>query len=391
MAICKECGTKNPDESKFCSECGGVLATIDAAAVQAALDKVEKEFEKDAKVCLDRSRLTYICDICGKVNPIDTPDKRCTRCGKKMPRSEYIKALQRIKDARAVQQNLIEEMPADRNLPAPPAQTQAPVQKQESAPQQKQVLYRMNANAQSSGGVRQNNQIVQPFVIVPYVSQNQPLLQYNPNSVYRYHEYSDSEKRRNHETLARLQKEREEAERQRIREEERLARLESEGRSQAGIRKERKFRTADYGFKKPNGWITALFSFICAAVAIFFAIMFPIAPEVSFSSFIGGMDVFFETLTNEGIVSFVGLAIYTVAMIGLFVTAIVRFFKKSFKRKQLLFPSIALIGTIVALVGCALDSTLFNEKGMVFQIVMIATSVIAFVSELLTRTSKQVF
>lgn len=390
MAICKECGTKNPDESKFCSECGGVLATIDAAAVQAALDKVEKEFEKDAKVCLDRSRLTYICDICGKVNPIDTPDKRCTRCGKKMPRSEYIKALQRIKDAKAVQQNLIEEAPADQKLPSPPQQVQAPAPKAEVPQQPKQVLYRMNANAQG-GGLRQNNQIVQPFVIVPYVSQNQPLLQYNPNSVYRYHEYSDSEKRRNHETLARLQKEREEAERQRIREEERLARLESEGRAQAGARKGRRFQTADYGFKKPNGRITAFLSLVCAILAIVFVVMFKLTPDVSFSSFVEGVDVFFEGLEMGGIIGFVGLSVFAVAMIGLFITALVRLFKQTYRRKQMLFPCLALIGMIAALVGCALDGTLFIEDCLVFQIVMIATSVVAFISELLTRTSKQVF
>ena len=32
----------------------------------------------------------------------------------------------------------------------------------------------------------QNKQIIQPFVVVPYVNSQQPLLQYRPNQVYRF-------------------------------------------------------------------------------------------------------------------------------------------------------------------------------------------------------------
>lgn len=381
MAICKECGTKNPDEAKFCSECGGVLATIDAAAVKAALDKVEKEFEKDAKVSLDRSRLTYICDICGKVNPIDTPDKRCVRCGKKMPRSEYVKALQRIKEAKNVQQNLIQDMPQD-NLPKVMPK-QAPA---EAAQQSQPVLYRMNQNApKAQGGVQQNGQIIQPFVIVPYVSQNQPVLQYNPNTVYRYHQYSDSEKRRNQETLARLEREREEAER------ERLARMDNEERSKSD-RKSRKYNVAS-GYKKPNGRLTAFISLLCAVAAIVLAGFFELSEFVSVSAFIEAPDVFLETLSevSGGMLSLIGLAVFIVAMLVVAIIAVVRLFKRSFNRRQLLFPFLALAGTVLALVGCVMDEALFSEGFVALPVVMIATSVIAFISEFATRTNKQLY
>lgn len=381
MAICKECGTKNPDEAKFCSECGGVLATIDATAVKAALDKVEKEFEKDAKVSLDRSRLTYICDICGKVNPIDTPDKRCVRCGKKMPRSEYVKALQRIKEAKNVQQNLMQDMPQD-NLPR--VMPKAPAPAQEAAQPSQPVVYRMNQNAaKGQGGVQQNGQIIQPFVIVPYVSQNQPVLQYNPNTVYRYHQYSDSEKRRNQETLARLEREREEAER------ERLARMENDERAKSD-RKGRKY-SVDSGFKKPNGRITAFVSLICAVAALVLAFLVDLSLTVSFSAFINAPDTFIETVSTGGMLGFIGLIIFVIAMVGLAVTALVRFVKKSFNRKQLLFPVLAVLGTVLALIGCGMDEVLFSEDCLIVPVVMILATAIALITEAATRTNKQLY
>lgn len=383
MAICKECGAKNPDEAKFCSECGGVLATIDASAVKAALDKVEKEFEKDAKVSLDRSRLTYICDICGKVNPIDTPDKRCSRCGKKMPRSEYVKALQRIKEAKNVQQNLIQDMPQDnlpKVMPKPPA-------KNDAAQQSQPVLYRMNQNApKAQGGVQQNGQIIQPFVIVPYVSQNQPVLQYNPNTVYRYHQYSDSEKRRNQETLARLAKEREEAER------ERMARMDNDERSRFG-RKSRRFNSVGSGYKKPNGRLTAFLSLLVALAAIIVAFISELSETVSFGAIFEAPEDFIENITaaSGGVLAFVGLIVFVAAMLFVAITACIRLFKGSFNRKQLLFPFVAFAGTLLALIGCVLDEALFSEGFVELPAVMIATSAIAFVLEFATRTNKQLY
>lgn len=62
------------------------------------LAKANADFEKEVQINLDRERLTYICDYCGKVNHVDDP--RCTRCGKRRPRSEYIKAMNAIKDSK---------------------------------------------------------------------------------------------------------------------------------------------------------------------------------------------------------------------------------------------------------------------------------------------------
>ncbi|MDD4316404.1 MAG: hypothetical protein PHC84_04525 [Clostridia bacterium] len=67
----------------------------------------DADFEKEAQISLDRERLTYICDYCGKVNSVDEP--RCTRCGKRRPRSEYIKAINTIKEAKAAQQEFAVE------------------------------------------------------------------------------------------------------------------------------------------------------------------------------------------------------------------------------------------------------------------------------------------
>lgn len=55
-------------------------------------------FEKEAQINLDKDRLTYICDYCGKVNSVDEP--RCTRCGKRRPRNEYIKAITAVREAK---------------------------------------------------------------------------------------------------------------------------------------------------------------------------------------------------------------------------------------------------------------------------------------------------
>ncbi len=71
------------------------------------LEATKDTFEKEAQISLDRERLTYICDYCGKVNSVDSA--RCSRCGKRRPRSEYIKAINTIKEAKAAQQNYAAE------------------------------------------------------------------------------------------------------------------------------------------------------------------------------------------------------------------------------------------------------------------------------------------
>lgn len=213
MAVCKECGALNPDNNKFCSECGQPIVKLDSKAIRDAMSQMEAEFEQDALVNLDRSRLTYICDVCGKVNPIDA--KQCLRCGKKRPRSDYINALTKIKNSknlkRAVEtMSVSEEKPAavsnvqnpQQELPTPPPAPVLSREEQNTGEEAKELsLYRLTPQSQT---VEQNRQIVQPFVIVPYVSQNQPLLQYDPNEVYRYMPYTNEEKKLEAERQAKL-------------------------------------------------------------------------------------------------------------------------------------------------------------------------------------------
>lgn len=213
MAVCKECGALNPDNNKFCSECGQPIVKLDSKAIRDAMSQMEAEFEQDALVNLDRSRLTYICDVCGKVNPIDA--KQCLRCGKKRPRSDYINALTKIKNSKNLKRAVesmsdSEEKPktvanvqnVQPELPTPPPAPVLPREDWNPAEESKELsLYRLMPQSQT---VEQNRQIVQPFVIVPYVSQNQPLLQYDPNEVYRYMPYTNEEKKLEAERQAKL-------------------------------------------------------------------------------------------------------------------------------------------------------------------------------------------
>lgn len=61
--------------------------------------------EMELNVSLDQ--LSYICEYCGKVNAISSPN--CVRCGKRRPRSEYINAMNKIKNAQSVKAQYIEE------------------------------------------------------------------------------------------------------------------------------------------------------------------------------------------------------------------------------------------------------------------------------------------
>lgn len=65
------------------------------------------EFEKSVDVNLTSDQLSFICEYCGKVNSIASP--RCTRCGKRRPRNEYIKAMARLKESKTVKAEYIAE------------------------------------------------------------------------------------------------------------------------------------------------------------------------------------------------------------------------------------------------------------------------------------------
>ena len=74
----------------------------EGSVVDKRLTQANAEFDKELQINLDRERLTYICDYCGKVNQID--NARCSRCGKRRPRNEYIKAMNTIREAKSLKE-----------------------------------------------------------------------------------------------------------------------------------------------------------------------------------------------------------------------------------------------------------------------------------------------
>ena len=175
MTKCKFCGESNP-------RCGQPLVESDNSALTAALEAAQSEFDKDSMVTLDKSRITYVCSVCGSVNRID--QEKCSRCGKPRPRNEYVNALRRIKQSeqmREENETLVAPIPV--TMPEPPAEQrqEAPA---ESAPVQQPAQVAANGQAVA---------IAQPFVVVPYVNPMQPLWQYQPDQLYRFEPYTEEE------------------------------------------------------------------------------------------------------------------------------------------------------------------------------------------------------
>lgn len=185
MTKCRLCGEANPDTNRFCSNCGARLEEKDNSALTEALENAEKEFDKDSMVSLDKSRITYVCTVCGSVNRID--QEKCSRCGKPRPRSEYVNALRRIKQGNSMRDEQALVAPAVIQAPSPaPVVEPEPVREQQPAVRQEVVQAVAPANGQAAA-------IQQPFVIVPYVNPMQPLWQYNPDQLYRYEPYTPEE------------------------------------------------------------------------------------------------------------------------------------------------------------------------------------------------------
>ena len=79
-----------------------------------AQSAITPENEMAANLSMDQ--LSYICEYCGKINAIVAPN--CVRCGKRRPRSEYINAMNKIKNAQSIKSQYIEEqarLDADRD------------------------------------------------------------------------------------------------------------------------------------------------------------------------------------------------------------------------------------------------------------------------------------
>ena len=147
---------------------------------------------------------TYVCPICGAINPLTVTE--CLHCGRNRARATLLLAKGKIKQAPPVRYNTREIPVEDVDLDAPhtptfeefageefeEAQTK-PIEierEEEPAPQpQPQPFYGAPAGnpygyAAPYGapphGQYQMAPIVQPVAFVPYVTQDQPLMQYTP-------------------------------------------------------------------------------------------------------------------------------------------------------------------------------------------------------------------
>lgn len=180
MVKCKYCGEMNLEDGKYCARCGQELPSTDNTAMKDTLLKAQKSFDRDSLVNLERSRITYVCTVCGHINSIE--QDRCDTCGKPRPRSEYVTALKKLKQAGKVQTE----------QQKPIQQPQTPIE-EEKTPEEEVVQPQTAIQnfPQTSGG--QAPAVVQPFVVVPYVNTQQPLWQYRTNQVYRFQPYTQEE------------------------------------------------------------------------------------------------------------------------------------------------------------------------------------------------------
>lgn len=190
MAKCKACGAVYADGSRFCASCGASVVD-DNTVIAEALQNAQKDFDRDSMATLDKSRITYVCSICGSINRID--QDKCTRCGKPRPRSEYVTALKRINESKAMNAETAETLVAPLPVQAEPVVQEPVVQEPivEEKPAVPELAQPVVQNVMAVGG--QGGAISQPFVVVPYVDSMYPLRQYNPNQLYRYQPYTPEE------------------------------------------------------------------------------------------------------------------------------------------------------------------------------------------------------
>ncbi|MDR0752033.1 MAG: zinc ribbon domain-containing protein [Christensenellaceae bacterium] len=172
MAKCFYCGESVQVGTNFCNKCGKPIPRPKLSPTEIAIEAARAEYEKSAVVNIDRSKLTYVCELCDTVNSIDAP--RCVECGKPRPRPDFVKALRKLRDSK-------KQQPISASV--------------ENAPQQPDVdnlkVYRFEPGNSGGDTLASNAQVVtrpvlQQLIIVPYVNPAQNLWQYNPNIAYRY-------------------------------------------------------------------------------------------------------------------------------------------------------------------------------------------------------------
>lgn len=80
-------------------------AVTEVNAPEVNTTKHDATTEMAVSVSLDS--MSYVCEYCGKVNAITSPG--CVRCGKRRPRSEYIAAMNRVRNADNMRERYVEE------------------------------------------------------------------------------------------------------------------------------------------------------------------------------------------------------------------------------------------------------------------------------------------
>lgn len=86
MLKCSSCGAENPDESRFCTECGAALATVQAGEAKCA--GCGATLAAGAKFCVacghpvDGAAGPAQCPACGA--PLASDSQFCTRCGARL-------------------------------------------------------------------------------------------------------------------------------------------------------------------------------------------------------------------------------------------------------------------------------------------------------------------
>lgn len=154
---------------------------------------------------------TYVCPICGAINPLTV--KECLHCGRSRARATLLLAKGKIKQAPPVRyrSEQIPVPPVDLEAPHTPtfdefageafeeAQTE-PIEFEKEEEQAYEPQYQAQPQAQQNPygaapygypaygapyGQYQMPPIVQPVAFVPYVTQDQPLMQYSPDSTGR--------------------------------------------------------------------------------------------------------------------------------------------------------------------------------------------------------------
>lgn len=202
--ICTKCGTVNFKDAVFCKQCGNSMIVEE--------ENFDKEYVGKLKMIVPQlkniksklsnqflgasaeqiKQMTYICPICGKINLNE--DKNCIRCGRNRRRTANLIAKDLVTSfdkAVAIEPEIVVII---ESLPKVQPKEEIAVKATDVAntelinngvPNYMEMYQQMMAQNALQGmqGMSGNpNQqmmpIIQPIAFVPYVSQDQPLLQY---------------------------------------------------------------------------------------------------------------------------------------------------------------------------------------------------------------------